>query len=117
MSHPTAFTNNILKRGLKRLRRDKEIAFEKLGPTTLMTAVAGASNYARTRGEGYELRQPLKLALSLMRWGGAGMLFDQVYRARENAEYLGTPGLVAGMFGPTVTDAVGAIAYQKPIRV
>ena len=119
MGYPTAFTNNILKRGLKRLVRDKEIAFEKLGPTALMmTAVAGASNYASTRGEGYNDKTAAEIGVeSLMRWGGAGILFDQVYRARENAEYLGTPGLVAGMFGPTVTDAVGAIAYQKPIRV
>ncbi len=119
MGYPTAFSNNILKRGLKRLVRDKEIAFEKLGPTALMmTAVAGASNYARTRGEGYEDKTAAEIGVeSLMRWGGAGILFDQVYRARENAEYLGTPGLVAGMFGPTVTDVVGAIAYQKPVRV
>ena len=119
MGYPTAFTNNILKRGFKRLARDQEMAFEKLGPTAmLMTAVAGASNYARTRGEGFEDKTPAEIGTdALMRWGGAGILFDQVYRARKNAEYLGTPGLVAGMFGPIVSDVAGAVAYQKPIRV
>mgnify|MGYP003121016960 CR=1 FL=1 len=119
MGYPTAFSNNILKRGFKRLARDQEIAFEKLGPTAmLMTAVAGASNYARTRGEGFEDKTPAQIGTdALMRWGGAGILFDQVYRARKNAEYLGTPGLVTGMFGPIVSDVAGAVAYQKPIRV
>ena len=119
MGYPTAFSNNILKRGFKRLARDQEMAFEKLGPTAmLMTAVAGASNYARTRGEGFEDKTPAEIGTdALMRWGGAGILFDQVYRARKNAEYLGTPGLVTGMFGPIVSDVAGAVAYQKPIRV
>ena len=106
MGYPTAFTNNILKRGAKRLLKDPDIAAEKLLPTALaMTAVAGATNYMRTRGEGFEDKSAAQIGFeSLSRWGGNGMFLDQVYRAGKNVEYLGTPGLVTGLFGPTVGD-------------
>jgi len=106
MGYPTAFTNNILKRGAKRLLKDPDIAAEKLLPTALaMTAVAGATNYMRTRGEGFEDKSAAQIGFeSLSRWGGNGLFLDQVYRAGKNVEYLGTPGLVTGLFGPTVGD-------------
>jgi len=118
MGYPTAFSNNILKRGAKRLIRDKEIAAEKLLPTALaMTAVAGATNYMRTRGEGWKDKTPMEIGFeSLMRWGGSGILVDQVYRARKNTEYLGTVGIPLAFFGPTVSDVAGAIGYRSPIR-
>jgi len=106
MGYPTAFTNNILKRGAKRLLKDPDLAAEKLLPTALaMTAVAGATNYARTRGEGFEDKSAAQIGFeSLARWGGNGLFLDQVYRAGKNVEYLGTPGLISGLFGPTVGD-------------
>ena len=106
MGYPTAFTNNILKRGAKRLLKDADLAAEKLLPTALaMTAVAGATNYARTRGEGFEDKSAAQIGFeSLARWGGNGLFLDQVYRAGKNVEYLGTPGLISGLFGPTVSD-------------
>ena len=118
MGYPTAFTNNILKRGAKRLIRDKEIAAEKLVPTALlMTAVAGATNYARTRGEGYEDKSAMQIGWeSIARWGGNGILFDQMYRSVNNVQYLGTPGLAVGLFGPTVSDFATAVGSRKPIR-
>lgn len=107
MGYPTAFTNNILKRGAKRFVRDKEMAAEKLVPTALlMTAVAGATNYARTRGEGFEDKDPMQIGYeSLARWGGNGILLDQLYRAKNNAEYWKLGGAVSGLFGPTISDA------------
>jgi len=118
MGYPTAFSNNILKRGAKRMIRDKEIAAEKLLPTALaMTAVAGATNYMRTRGESFKDKTPMEIGFeSLMRWGGSGILVDQVYRARKNTEYLGSVGIPLAFFGPTVSDVAGAIGYRSPIR-
>lgn len=118
MGYPTAFTNNILKRGFKRLARDTDMAAMQLGPTAmLMTAVAGATNYARTRGEGFEDKTPAEIGVdALMRWGGAGILFDQVRRAQTNVEYMGTPGLATAFFGPTISDVAGVFAYQAPVR-
>jgi hypothetical protein len=118
MGYPTAFSNNILKRGAKRLIRDKDIAAEKLLPTALaMTAVAGATNYMRTRGEGFKDKTPMEIGFeSLVRWGGSGILFDQVYRARKNTEYLGVMGIPLAFMGPTVSDVAGAVGYRSPIR-
>ena len=113
MGYPTAFTNNILKRGAKRLLKDPDIAAEKLLPTALaMTAVAGATNYMRTRGEGFEDKSAAQIGFeSLSRWGGNGLFLDQAYRAGKNVEYLGTPGLVVGLFGPTFGDT--AVIFRR----
>jgi len=113
MGYPTAFTNNILKRGAKRLLKDPDIAAEKLLPTALaMTAVAGATNYMRTRGEGFENKSAAQIGFeSLSRWGGNGLFLDQAYRAGKNVEYLGTPGLIVGLFGPTFGDA--AVIFRR----
>jgi len=113
MGYPTAFTNNILKRGAKRLLKDPDIAAEKLLPTALaMTAVAGATNYMRTRGEGFEDKSAAQIGFeSLSRWGGNGLFLDQAYRAGKNVEYLGTPGLIVGLFGPTFGDT--AVIFRR----
>ena len=118
MGYPTAFSNNILKRGAKRMFRDKDIAAQKLVPTALaMTAVAGATNYMRTRGEGFKDKEPMEVGFdALIRWGGSGILLDQIYRARKNTEYMGTVGIPLGFMGPTVSDVASAIAFRSPIR-
>ena len=118
MGYPTAFSNNILKRGAKRMFRDKDIAAQKLVPTALaMTAVAGATNYMRTRGEGFKDKTPMEVGFdALVRWGGSGILLDQIYRARKNTEYMGTVGIPLGFMGPTVSDVASAIAFRSPIR-
>ena len=118
MGYPTAFSNNILKRGAKRLLRDKDIAAEKLVPTALaMTAVAGATNYMRTRGEGFKDKEPMEVGFdALIRWGGSGILLDQVYRARKNTEYMGAMGIPLGFMGPTASDLASAVAFRSPIR-
>ena len=115
MGYPTAFTNNILKRGGKRLVRDKEIAAQRLLPTALgMTAVAAATNYMRTRGEGWEDKSAAQIGYeSLARWGGNGLFLDQIYRAKENREYMGTPGVAISVFGPTVADAANIFATRR----
>lgn len=118
MGYPTAFSNNILKRGAKRMFRDKDIAAQKLVPTALaMTAVAGATNYMRTRGEGFKDKEPMEVGFdALIRWGGSGILLDQIYRARKNTEYMGTVGIPLGFMGPTASDVASAIAFRSPIR-
>lgn len=118
MGYPTAFSNNILKRGAKRMLRDTDIAAQKLVPTALaMTAVAGATNYMRTRGEGFKDKDPMEIGYeALIRWGGSGILLDQIYRARKNTEYMGTVGIPLGFMGPTASDVASAIAFRSPIR-
>ena len=115
MGYPTAFTNNILKRGGKRLLRDKEIAAQRLLPTALgMTAVAAATNYMRTRGEGWEDKSAAQIGYeSLARWGGNGLFLDQIYRATQNREYMGTPGVAISLLGPTWADAANIYSTRR----
>ncbi len=119
MGYPTAFTNNILKRGAKRLVRDKEIAAAQLAPTALlMTAAAGATNYIRSRGEGYEDKDPLEVGYeALARWGGNGLFLDQIIRARESVDYMGVVGIPSGFLGPVYGDVATMFGYRKPLSV
>ena len=119
MGYPTAFTNNILKRGAKRLVRDKEIAAAQLAPTALaMTAAAALTNYARTRGEGYEDKDSLEIGYeALARWGGNGLFLDQIMRARESIEYMGLTGIPSGFLGPVYGDVMTMGRYGKPLSV
>lgn len=106
LGYPVAFTNNILKRGAKRLVRDKDIAARALVPTALaMTAVGATTNYIRSRGEAFKDKTPTQVAIDgTLRWGGGGIFLDQINRALKTAEYAGPVGLVTGMFGPISND-------------
>jgi hypothetical protein len=117
MGYPTAFTNNILKRGAKRLMRDKEIAAAQLVPTALaMTAAAGMTNYARSRGQGYEDKDSLEIGYeALARWGGNGLFLDQIMRAKDSVEYGGLLGIPSGFLGPVYSDVVFLFGYRKPV--
>lgn len=121
MGYPTAFTNNILKRGAKRLTRDKEIAAAQLVPTALlMTAAAGATNYIRTRGEGFEDKEPFEIGYeALARWGGNGLYMDSILRAKESAIISGNPimGAPAGFLGPIYSDFIQLSYGLNPISV
>jgi len=117
MGYPTAFTNNILKRGGKRLLRDKDIAAQKLVPAALvMTAAAGFTNYARNRGEGYDDKSAEQVMYeAVARWGGNGLPLDNVMRIRDNVEYDGLIGIPASFLGPIYGEVVDVAGYKKPI--
>ncbi len=123
LAYPTAFTNNILKRGAKRLVRDvrakDKINAEKLVPTAiLMTAVAGATNYIRARGEGYEDKEPLDITFeALARWGGNGLPLDTFQRASKNAGYTGVAGIPGAFLGPAYSDTLEFFRYGKPVSL
>jgi len=117
MGYPTAFTNNILKRGGKRLVRDKDMAAQKLVPAAIaMTAAAGFTNYVRNRGEGYdEKNAPEIMYEAVARWGGNGLPFDNFMRIRDNVEYDGLIGIPAAFMGPLYGEVVDIAGYKKPI--
>jgi hypothetical protein len=117
MGYPTAFTNNILKRGGKRLVRDKEMAAAKLVPAAIaMTATAGFTNYVRNRGEGYDEKNAPEIMYEAMaRWGGNGLPFDNIMRVRSNVENDGLVGIPAAFMGPLYGELVDLAQYRKPI--
>jgi hypothetical protein len=117
VGYPTAFTNNILKRGGKRLLRDKDIAAQKLIPAALvMTSAAGFTNYVRNRGEGYEDKKAEEVMYeAVARWGGNGLALDNVMRVRDNIEYDGLVGIPAAFLGPLYGEVVDVAGYKKPI--
>ena len=117
LGYPTAFTNNILKRGGKRLLRDKDIAAQTLVPTAiLMTAAAGFTNYARNRGEGYDEKNAAEIMYeSIARWGGNSLPLDGVMRVRDSVQYDGVVGIPQAFLGPLYGEVVDGIKYG-PVR-
>ena len=117
LGYPTAFTNNILKRGGKRLLRDKDIAAQTLVPTAIaMTAAAGFTNYARNRGEGYDEKNAAEIMYeSIARWGGNGLPLDGILRVRDSVEYDGVIGIPQAFLGPLYGEVVDAVKYG-PVR-
>jgi len=117
LGYPTAFTNDILKRGGKRLLRDKEIAAQTLVPTAiLMTAAAGFTNYVRNRGEGYDEKNAAEIMYeSIARWGGNSLPLDGIMRVRDSVQYDGVIGIPQAFMGPLYGEVVDAVKYG-PVR-
>jgi len=117
LGYPTAFTNDILKRGGKRLLRDKEIAAQTLIPTAiLMTAAAGFTNYVRNRGEGYDEKNAAEIMYeSIARWGGNSLPLDGIMRVRDSVQYDGVIGIPQAFLGPLYGEVVDTVKYG-PVR-
>lgn len=117
LGYPTAFTNDILKRGGKRLLRDKEIAAQTLVPTAiLMTAAAGFTNYVRNRGEGYDEKNAAEIMYeSIARWGGNSLPLDGIMRVRDSVQYDGVVGIPQAFLGPLYGEVVDFVKYG-PVR-
>ena len=123
MGYPTAFTNTILKGAAKQMMRDRGEAAARLIPTALLlTTVAGFANYVRDRGEGWEDKEPIDMAIqAAARWGGQSVIGDVAIRGMNSAMYLNNPmALPASIAGPIGTDMlqladgkVATIASQK----
>lgn len=115
LGYPAAFTNTVLKGAAKAMTRDAKRNVPKLALAGLiMTETARMTNYWRSNGMSERDKTPAEARLSaIKRWGGNGLLFDNMQRARDAARYSGTvTGYATAPFGPLASDAVG-IAYGK----
>lgn len=115
LGYPAAFTNTVLKGAAKAMTRDAKRNVPKLALAGLvMTETARMTNYWRSNGMSERDKTPAEARLSaIKRWGGNGLLFDNMQRARDSAKYSGTvTGYATAPFGPLASDAVG-VAYGK----
>ena len=115
LGYPAAFTNTILKGAAKAVTKDAGRNVPKLAMAgLLMTETARMTNYYRSNGKSERDTTPTEARLSaIKRWGGNGLLFDNLQRAGDAAKYSGTiTGYATAPFGPIATDALG-LAYGK----
>ena len=117
LSYPTAFSNTVLKGGLKQLIKTPETAANVAIASLLMLNTARFTNYVRTRGES-ENKAPHEIYKdAVTRIGGFGIIVDQVERARNNVKYMKNPFYYLGIpFGPAGTDTVGLFDKQNIIE-
>lgn len=123
LAYPTAFSNNVLKRGLKRISRDvaaypKAVIKEGLKKEGIpgdvakmasaafaMTLLATTTNYIRARGEGYEDKTGMDMTKeAIIRWGGLGLPLESVSRTQDNLNYKGLWGVPSAFLGPVYND-------------
>ena len=115
LGYPAAFTNTVLKGAAKAVTKDAGRNVPKLAMAgLLMTETARMTNFYRSNGASERDTTPTEARIAaIKRWGGNGMLFDNLQRASEAAKYSGTiTGYATAPFGPLATDALG-IAYGK----
>ena len=119
MSYPAAFTNTVLKNMAKTVSKDKKQAVPIIMNGMLITAAARGINYIRTNGESEEAENPNWDAIK--RWGGNGLFFDLVERARDTAMYsqsyatapLAFLGVVGGDVSKLMNSSVVETVGQK----
>jgi len=112
LGYPVAFTNTVMKQTGKRIAKAPARNLYKVVPAALiMTGMARWTNYLRTGGKSEEGKDTSEIVLdSVTRWGGNGILFDSIQRARENSKYTQSsiPYLTIP-FGPAGSDALSLI--------
>jgi hypothetical protein len=112
LGYPVAFTNTVMKQTGKRIAKAPARNLYKVVPAALiMTGMARWTNYLRTGGKSEEDKETSEIVLdSVTRWGGNGILFDSIQRARENSKYTKSsiPYLTIP-FGPAGSDALSLI--------
>jgi len=119
LSYPAAFTNVILKGAAKKITRNPtENTAKVLSAGILMTEMQRWVQYARTGGKSEEDLTPFEARMEgLKRTGAPGLMFQQLERASETAEYTGTLApFVAAPFGPLGSDIAGAIYQGRPYQ-
>ena len=74
-----------------------------------MTETARWMNWLRSNGESEKLKSPTEARMAAVRrWGGNGLLFDNLQRAKDTAKYSGTiTGYATAPFGPIANDILG----------
>ena len=116
LGYPAAFTNTILKGAAKQLVRNPTQNSAKIVTAGLMmTELQRGLNYIRSQGESENLKTPAEARLeAIKRWGGNGLLFDQIERASNAVKYSGNISMYATLpFGPLPGDI--ANLYNKPV--
>jgi hypothetical protein len=117
LSYPTAFSNTVLKGGLKQLSKYPETVPSVAIAALLMLNTARFTNYVRTRGKS-ENKAPHEIYKdSVTRIGGFGIIYDQLERGRKNVQYTRNPFYYLGIpFGPFGTDAISLLDKKNPIE-
>ena len=119
LSYPAAFTNVILKGAAKKITRNPtENTAKVLSAGILMTEMQRWVQYARTGGMSEQDLSPFEARMEgLKRVGAPGLMFQQLERASETAEYTGTitPFLTAP-FGPLGSDVTSAVFQGRPAQ-
>ena len=116
LGYPAAFSNTILKGAAKQLVRNPTQNAGKVATAALiMTEVQRGLNYIRSQGESEKLKTPAEARLeAIKRWGGNGLLLDQMERAARTTQYSGKiSSYLTAPFGPLPGDIVNL--YNKPI--
>ena len=112
LSYPVAFTNTVMKGAAKQLiKNPKRNAGKIAAAGTIMTGMARWTNYLRTGGDNEINKDTDEIILeSITRWGGNGILFDSLQRARTAAKYSGSNLAYATLpFGPLASDSLSLI--------
>jgi len=115
LSYPAAFSNTILKGAAKQLIRNPSAnAAKVLTAGLIMTETQRYLNFIRSRGQSEEDVTPAEARLAaIKRWGGNGLLFDQLERAQKTAMYSGKVSSYLLMpFGPLPSDVINF--YNRP---
>lgn len=116
MSYPAAFTNVVLKNmGQEMIENPIRGGTKVLSTAALMTTVARFGNYVRSNGESEEgVSEWEAWQNGLIRWGGNGLVFDMMMRAKEATERSNTViGGAAGVFGPLIGEGINSILYRR----
>ena len=115
LSYPAAFSNTILKGAAKQLVRNPTSNLAKVATAgILMTETQRIINFYRSRGQSEEGKTPTEARIAAVkRWGGNGLLFDQLERAQKTAMYSGkAASYVLAPFGPLPSDIINL--YNRP---
>ena len=116
LGYPMAFTNTVMKQAGKRIMKNKgRNLYKTLPAAMLMTGMARWTNHLRTDGDSERNKElPEILGDSLARWGGNGVFFDMLQRARDNAKYSNSNApYVTLPFGPMASDVMSV--YNRGI--
>ena len=109
LGYPVAFTNTILKGAAKAIIKDPVRNVPKtLAAGVIMTGVARWTNYLRSDGKSEKGKTQAEIITdSITRFGGNGIFFDSLQRARESSMYTKNAVPYAALpFGPLGSDAI-----------
>lgn len=107
LGYPAAFTNTVIKGAVKAtVKAPARNAPKLFAAGMIMTETARWMNWLRTHGESEKYASPSEARMSaIKRWGGNGLLFDNLQRASDTAKYSNTvTGFATAPFGPIMND-------------
>ena len=110
MGYPAAFTNVVLKNFVRGLKNPYSTP-DTIAAALMMTAGASGLNYVRTGGEGYDEKNAAQIAgEGLARWGGNGIILDQMQRVSKTYD-------ITGGDAPTTALSALGVAGQDFVRL